>query len=178
MSAAIDNGRLSVKPFDVKFGSYVTTVAGSTGVDGSIDYTLKMMVPAGQLGAQFNGFVNQYAGTNNSTSEIPVTIGVGGTYKDPKTALIASEQKQQAKEAVKEAATQKAEATSKEVIKQATEGTAPKDIVNNILKPKKDSTQTTTPATPQDSAKVNAQQETQKVLQNKLNGLLKKKKNN
>jgi hypothetical protein len=172
MSASISDGRLSVKPFDVKFGSYVTTVSGSTGVDGTIDYSLKMMVPAGQLGAQFSSFVNQYAGTNNSTTEIPLTIGVGGTYNNPKTTLMAQEQKQQAKEAVKEAVTQKAEEKSQEVIKQAVEGTSPKDIVNNILKPKKDSTQT-----PQDSAKTNTQQETQKLLQNKLNGLLKKKKN-
>ena len=176
MSAAISDGRLSVKPFDVKFGSYVTTISGSTGVDGSIDYSLKMMVPAGQLGAQFNSFVNQYAGTTNSTTEIPLTIGVGGTYKDPKTTLIAQEQKQQAKEAVKEAVTQKAEEKSQEAIKQAIEGSNPKEMVNNILKPKKDTTQT--PTTPQDTVKTTTQQEAQKVLQNKLNGLLKKKKNN
>ena len=175
MSATISDGRLNVKPFDVKFGSYVTTVSGSSGVDGSIDYSLKMMVPAGQLGAQFNSLVNQYAGTNNSTSEIPLTIGVGGTYTNPKTTLLAQEQKQQAKEAVKEAVTQKVEEKGKEVIQQAIEGTKPKDIINSILKPKKDSTQI---QTPQDSTKTNTQQEAQKLLQNKLNGLLKKKKNN
>ena len=174
MSASISDGRLSVKPFDVKFGSYLTTISGSTGVDGTIDYSLKMMVPAGQLGSQFNSLVNQYAGTNNSTTEIPLTIGVGGTYNNPKTTLMAQEQKQQAKEAVKEVVTQKAEEKSQEAIKQAVEGTSPKDIVNNILKPKKDSTQT---ATPQDTAKTTTQQDAQKLLQNKLNGLLKKKKN-
>jgi uncharacterized protein involved in outer membrane biogenesis len=177
MSASINDGRFSVKPFDVKFGNYVTTIAGSTGIDGTINYSLKMMVPAGKLGAQFSSFVNQYAGTNNSTTEIPLTIGVGGTYKDPKTTLLAQEQKQQAKEAVKEAVTQKAEEKGKEIIQQAVEGTNPKDIVNNLLKPKKDSTQVQS-QTPQDSTKTNVQQETQKLLQNKLNGLLKKKKNN
>ncbi len=45
MSASIDNGRFNVKPFDVKFGSYATNIAGSTGLNGSIDYTLKMNVP-------------------------------------------------------------------------------------------------------------------------------------
>ncbi len=173
MSASISDGRLSVKPFDVKFGSYVTTVSGSTGVDGTIDYSLKMMVPAGQLGSQFNSLVNQYTGTNNSTTEIPLTIGVGGTYNNPKTTLMAQEQKQQAKEAVKEAVTQKAEEKSQEAIQQAIEGTNPKDIVNNILKPKKDSTQSPV----QDTAKTSVQQDAQKLLQNKLNGLLKKKKN-
>jgi hypothetical protein len=173
MSASISDGRLSVKPFEVKFGSYLTTISGSTGLDGTIDYALKMMVPAGQLGSQFNSLVNQYAGTNNSTTEIPLTIGIGGTYNNPKTTLMAQEQKQQAKEAVKEAVTQKAEETSKEVVQQAIEGTNPKDIVNNILKPKKDSTQSPT----QDTTKTSVQQDAQKLLQNKLNGLLKKKKN-
>jgi hypothetical protein len=74
MSATIKDGQLSVKPFDVKFGSYLTTVSGSTGLDGSINYGLKMNVPAGKLGAQFQGLVNQYAGSNNSTSEIPLTL--------------------------------------------------------------------------------------------------------
>ena len=167
MSASISNGRLSVQPFDVQFGSYKTTVAGSTGLDGSIDYALKMNVPAGKLGGQLQGFINQQTGSNNSTSEVPVTIGVGGTYNDPKTRLVMQEQKQQVKEAV----TKVVEDKSKEVVQEALKGTEPKEIVSNLLKgTKPDSTQQkadTTKATP-----------TEQLLQNKLNSLLKKKKNN
>jgi hypothetical protein len=163
MSASIDNGRLSVKPFDVNFGGYATTVAGSTGLDGSIDYTLKMNVPAGKLGGQLQGFVNQHAGTNNSTSEIPVTIGLGGTYSDPKTKLVMQEQKQQVKEAVTTVVEEKA----KDAVTQVLEGKDAKAVVSNLLKgdtTKKDSTKAATP----DPAK---------ELKNKLNSLLKKKKN-
>lgn len=167
MSASISNGRLSVQPFDVKFGSYATTVAGSTGLDGSIDYSLKMNVPAGKLGSQLQGFINQQTGSNNSTSVVPVTIGVGGTYNDPKTKLVMQEQKQQVKEAV----TTVVEEKSKEVVTEALKGTEPKEIVSNLLKgTKPDSTQQkadTTKATP-----------AEQLLQNKLNSLLKKKKNN
>lgn len=170
MSVTITDGKLNVKPFDVKFGSYLTTISGSSGVDGSIDYSLKMMVPAGALGSQ----LNQYAGTNPA-SEIPLTIGVGGTYSNPKTTLLASEQKQQAKEAVKEAVTQKAEEKGKEAVTQIVEGAKPKDLVNSLLKPRKDSTQATTP---RDTAKTSAQEDAKKLLHNKVNGLLKKKKNN
>lgn len=162
MSATIERGRLSVQPFDVKFGSYTTTVAGSTGLDGSIDYTLKMNVPAGKLGGQLQGFVNQQTGSNNSTSEIPVTIGLGGSYNDPKTRLVMTEQKQQVKEAV----TAVVEEKSKEAVTQVLEGKDAKAVVSNLLKgdtTKKDSTKTADPA---------------KELQNKLNSLLKKKKNN
>lgn len=173
MSATIDNGRLSVKPFDVKFGSYATNVTGSTGLDGSIDYTLKMNIPAGQLGTQLQAFANQYTGSTAIAKDIPVTIGVGGTYKDPKPNLILTEQKQAAKEAIREEvkvqteeikkeATEAVQQKAQEAVQEAVKGTDPKDIVNNILKPdttRKDST--------------NATQQ----LQNKLNSLLKKKKN-
>ena len=167
MTIAITNGRLSVKPFDVKFGSYKTTVAGSTGLDGSIDYTLKMNVPAGKLGAQYQALINQYAGTNNSTSEIPITIGVGGTYDNPKTTLVADEQKQQAKEAVTKAAEQKA----KEEILKATKGTAAEKAIDDLLGVKKaDSTKA------KDSTKTKPADPVNQVLEDKLQNLLKKKK--
>ncbi|HRI79830.1 MAG TPA: AsmA-like C-terminal region-containing protein, partial [Cyclobacteriaceae bacterium] len=107
MSAAISNGRLSVKPFDVSMGDYATTVTGSTGLDGSIDYTLKMLVPAGQLGSQLQSLTNKYTGSTNATDKIPLTLGVTGSYSNPKTALLSSAQQQQAKEAVTKAAEQK-----------------------------------------------------------------------
>ena len=169
MSAAITNGRLSVKPFDAKFGNYKTTIAGSTGMDGSIDYSLKMNVPAGKLGAQYQAFINQYAGTTNSTTEIPVTIGLGGTFNDPKTTLVTQEQKQQAKEAVTKAAEQK----GKEELQKVVKGTQAEEAVNALLGVKKwdstkakDTTKTAKPADPVNQA-----------LQNKLQNLLKKKKN-
>jgi uncharacterized protein involved in outer membrane biogenesis len=163
MSAAISNGRLSVKPFDVKFGSYVTTISGSSGLDQSIDYTLKMNVPASSLGGQFQGLFA------NSSGMIPLTIGVGGTFKNPKTALVTTEQKQQVKEAVTKAVETKAQEAVKEVLS----GEKPQDVVKNILnsvtKPDtakvKDSTKTEAPAPVVDQ------------LQNKLQNLLKRKKN-
>lgn len=176
MSASIDDGRLTVKPFDVKFGSYTTNVSGSTGLDGGINYNLKMNVPAGKLGEQFQGYVNQFTGSNNVSKEIPLNIGLTGSYNDPKVNLLASDAKNQVKDAVKEEVKQQAQEVKEEVkqaaqekaqeaIQEAVKGTDPKDIVNNILKPdstKKDST-------------VNKATE---QLQNRLNNLLKKKKNN
>lgn len=176
MSAAIDNGRLSVKPFDVKFGSYTTNVSGSSGLDGSINYSLKMNVPAGKLGEQFQGYINSFTGSSNVQKEIPLNIGLSGNYSDPKVTLLASDAKAQVKDAVKEEVKQQTEQVKEEVkqaaqekaqeaIQEAVKGTDPKDIVNNILKPdstKKDST--LNKATEQ--------------LQNRLNNLLKKKKNN
>ncbi len=167
MSAAISDGRLSVKPFNVKFGNYVTTISGSTGLDKSINYNLKMMVPAGKLGSQFQNFINQNTGANNSTNEIPVTIGLTGLFTSPKTALLMQEQKQQVKEAVTNVAKEKGKEALQEVLKES----PAKDIVNNILGggTKKDSTQT------QDTTKT--ADPVKDLLQNKLQNLLKKKKN-
>jgi len=169
MSATIKDGQLNVKPFNVKFGNYVTTVSGSTGLDGAINYGLKMNVPAGKLGSQFQGLVNQYTGSNNSTSEIPLNIGLGGSFTDPKVTLMAQEQKEQVKEAVTTAAQEK----GKQAVQDLLAGEKPKDALNSLLNPKKD---TTTKSTT-DSTKTDLKQDAQKALENKLQNLLKKKKN-
>jgi len=173
MSATIKDGRLSVKPFDVKFGNYLTNISGSTGLDGSIAYTLKMNVPAGKLGSQLQGFINQNTGSTNSTSEIPVTIGLGGTYKEPKTTLLMQEQKDQ----VKETLTTAAEEKGKQAVQDVIGGKKPEEAINNLLNPKKDTTKATSEAS-QDSTKTDIKKETQKVLEDKLQNLLKKKKKN
>jgi hypothetical protein len=178
MSATIEGGKLSVKPFDVSFGSYKTTVAGTTSLDGTIDYTLKMNVPANQLSSQFSSLVNKYSTTKSDpNAPVPVTIGVGGNYADPKTRLIMDEQKDQAKEAVTNAA--KEEGTK--AIQKAVKGTEAEKIIGNILGTKKDSTATTAPAdttkattaTSAEDLKKQAEEEAKKKIQN----LLKRKKN-
>jgi len=176
MSATISDGQLSVKPFDVKFGDYVTNISGSTGVDGSINYLLKMNVPAGKLGSQLQGFINQNTGAKNSTSEIPVSIALGGTYKDPKTSLLTQQQTEQ----VKEALTNVAEEKGQQAIEGALKGDKPKDIIGNILGTKKDTSKIQKDSTQikKDSTKTDLKQETQKVLEDKLQNLLKKKKKN
>ncbi|MGC4021362.1 MAG: AsmA-like C-terminal region-containing protein [Cyclobacteriaceae bacterium] len=165
MSAVISDGKLTLKPFNVKFGNYVTSVSGNTALDGAIDYALKMNVPAGKLGSQVLSTINQNIGTNNSTQEIPVTINLSGTFKDPKTKLLGQEQKQQIKETVTKAVEEK----GKEAIVSAVQGTEAKDLVNKLIGNKKDTTRVKS-----DSTKSNPVQD---ALQNKLQNLLKRKKN-
>jgi uncharacterized protein involved in outer membrane biogenesis len=161
MSATIKDGKLSVKPFDVKFGSYTTTVSGSTGLGGALDYNLKMNVPAGKLGAEFQSLI----GNKTGSTEIPLNIGLGGTFTDPKPTLISGAQK----EAVKEALTNTAQEKGKEVVTEAIKGTDGKKIVEGLLG-KKDTTKT-------DSTKATTTQPVQDALKSKMQNLLKKKKN-
>lgn len=167
MSAAIKDGRLSVKPFDVKFGNYKTTVTGSTGLDQSIDYTLKMDVPAGKLGTQLNSFLTDKTGAKTDPNgNVPVTIGLGGSVTNPSPKLIMDEQKQQ----VKEAATAVVKEEGTKAIEKAVKGTEAEKIVGTILgksdtsKTKSDTTQT-------------QQQKQVEDAKSLIKGLLKKKKN-
>jgi uncharacterized protein involved in outer membrane biogenesis len=164
--ATITNGRLSVKPFDVKLGDYSTTVSGSSGLDQSIDYSMKMLVPAGALGAQLNSFLNPGA---KATDKIPVTIGIGGTFSDPKTSLVSADQKK--------VLDQMAEEKKQEALKQLSEGKKPEEVLKNILSGKKDTTgaRTDTTKVKKDSVATDPAKD---LLQNKLQNLLKKKKNN
>jgi hypothetical protein len=172
MSASLKDGRLSVKPFDVKIGNYKTTVAGSTGLDKSIDYTLKMDVPAGKLGSQLNSFLASKTGAKTDPNgTIPVTIALTGNYANPTPKLLMEEQKEQIKEAV--AATAKEEGTK--ALEKAVKGTDAEKIVKDILGGSKD----TTAANKSDTTSTPPAEDVQKKLEDeakkKIQNLLKKK---
>ncbi|WP_276368514.1 AsmA family protein [Chryseolinea sp. H1M3-3] len=172
MSASLSNGRLSVKPFDVKFGNYKTTVAGSTGLDKSIDYTLKMDVPAGKLGTQFNSFIASKTGAKTDPNgTIPITIGLGGSVTDPSPKLLMESQKEQ----VKEALTETAKEEGAKALEKAVKGTEAEKIVKDILgggtkdtaAAKTADTTASKPATTEDVQK-KVEEEAKKKIQNFL----------
>lgn len=154
MNASIKDGRLSVKPFDVKMGNYKTTIAGSSGVDGSLDYKLKMDVPASKLGS-----VSSFLGSSKDPNgTVPVNIGLGGNFTNPTPKLLLGEQKEAAKEAVKQEATKKAT-----------------ELVSGLIGSKTKSKSDTTKS---DSTKtaVKPKDQIKKEAVNAIEGLLKKKK--
>lgn len=179
MSATLKEGKLSVKPFDVNFGSYKTTVAGSTALDGTLDYTMKMDVPAGKLGTEFNSLVSKYSGTRQDPNQkIPLTIGLGGKYNDPKPSLVTTEQKEQVKDAVTTAA--KEEGTK--ALEKAVKGTEAEKVLKGILgdKSKTDTTtktSDTTKTTTTPASKEEVKQKVEDEAKKKINSLLKRKKN-
>lgn len=84
----IENGRMEVKPFDLRLWDYQTTIQGSAGFDGSINYLLNMQVPAGQFGAQANSILATISGTESTESTlIPLAINLSGSYNQPKIGL-------------------------------------------------------------------------------------------
>jgi hypothetical protein len=173
MSAAIKDGKLSVKPFDVKFGSYKTTVAGSTDLNGVLDYSLKMDVPAGKLGSQFNSLVSQYSGEKaDPNKNIPITIGLGGKYDSPTTKLIMDDQKKQ----IETAATNAAKQEGTKIIEKAVKGTEAENVVKDLLGggSKKDTSRTDTTKTALPTTK-EVQKKAEDEAKKKIQNLLKKK---
>ena len=129
-SFEIRDGRLFVKPFDVKVGGVNMTVAGSNGLDQSLQYTLDLKVPRSLLGSGANqalaGLMSKAgkAGLDlQAAPEIPLAIQLGGTVTSPSVttnvgALPASVAKG-VEQAATQAATQKASAEATRLVQEA-----------------------------------------------------------
>jgi hypothetical protein len=141
-------------------GNYKTTVAGSSGADGSLDYKLKMDVPAGKLGSQFNSLVGGTKSDPNAM--VPLNIGLGGSFLNPKPKLLMDEQKQQVKNAATSAVKEEATKKANELVSGLLGKPKPK---SDTTKAKADSTKTTKPA-----------EQLKKDAANTIQNLLKKKK--
>ena len=103
---AIQDGRITTEPFDLKMGSTKMTLSGSTGLDQTIDYTAKVTLPEGAT----KGLLST------------INVGIGGTFTKPEIKLGL---KEAAQEAVKHAVDEQvqklpgSESLSAEIDKQA-----------------------------------------------------------
>jgi hypothetical protein len=126
----IRDGRLFVQPFDIKLGGTTMRVAGSNGLDQSLQYNLGLRVPRSMLGGAANqalaGLVSKagQAGVNLAAApEIPLGIQLGGTVTNPSVKAdvgnVASSVTAGAEQAVKAAATQKVDSAAMRVVQEA-----------------------------------------------------------
>ncbi len=91
LSMEIKDGRIWVEPFDFKIGGRKATVAGSTGVDGSLNYAMSMDVPSGQVGEALNSVISGFAGIDNAIGQdITMNLGIEGSYDKPKVKLLSA----------------------------------------------------------------------------------------
>jgi hypothetical protein len=126
----IRGGRLFVQPFDVKLGGTTMNIAGSNGLDQSLQYTLGLRVPRSLMGGAANqaitGLVSKAgaAGIDLSAApEIPLAIQLGGTVTNPSVkadvSSVASSVKAGAEKALQQAATQKVDSAAMRVVQEA-----------------------------------------------------------
>lgn len=103
---AIQQGRITTEPFDLKMGKTKMTLSGSTGLDQTIDYQAKVTLPEGAAGGVLS----------------TVGVGIGGTFSKPEIKLGLKEAAQEAVKNVLDEQVQKltgSESLSAEIEKQA-----------------------------------------------------------
>ncbi|MCG8390709.1 MAG: hypothetical protein MJA30_34500, partial [Cytophagales bacterium] len=127
-------------------------------------------------GSQFSGLVTSLTGSSgDEDTMIPINIGMGGTYNDPKVQLLATEQKQQATAAVKEKAKDEVKNVASDLLDNVKDDKA-KDLVGSLLGTnKQDSTQAA--KTDTTSQTTDLKKKLEEEAKDKIRSLFKKKKN-
>ncbi len=126
----IKDGRLFVKPFDVKLAGTTMNVSGSNGLDQSLQYALGLKVPRALMGGGANeavaGLVTKAggAGVNLAAApEIQLGLKVGGTVKSPTVTAdvssLASSVTRGVQTAVTQAVTQKVDSAAARLVAEA-----------------------------------------------------------
>ncbi|MGE5429467.1 MAG: AsmA-like C-terminal region-containing protein [Syntrophomonadaceae bacterium] len=129
-SFQIRSGRFYVQPFTYKVFNYDVTLSGSNGMDKSIDYTMNVQIPAGQLKQQANQAINRLLKKDVnlvSADKIDVKAFLRGNINNPSVTTSAADivggtaknVQQQVQEQVKQEAQKQIEQKKAEVQKQA-----------------------------------------------------------
>ncbi len=89
---SFSNGKVSVKPFDLKYKDIAIVVSGGHGFDKSLDYDAVFQVPAKYLGSEVNQLLGKINDPDVNKITIPVTANITGSYTSPsvKTDLASS----------------------------------------------------------------------------------------
>ena len=77
------NGKVSVKPFDLKYQDISISVSGTHSFNKTIDYSAVFNVPAKYLGSEVNRLIGQINDAEVNDIIIPVTANIEGSYTSP-----------------------------------------------------------------------------------------------
>lgn len=78
-----EDGKVNVKPFNLKYKDIDIQVAGSHGFDKSINYDATFEVPAKYLGKDVNNLIAKLNDADAQNITVPVKSTIGGTYSSP-----------------------------------------------------------------------------------------------
>ena len=128
------DGKVNVKPFDIKYQDIKATIGGTHGFDQLMNYAIKLDVPAKYLGAEANKLIAKLSPSDaNKLENIPVNAVLTGSFKSPKVTT-------DMKSAVTNLTTQLVKQQKEKLLNQGTN--ALKDLLNGS---KKDTSKTKTP---------------------------------
>ncbi|MFV5698369.1 AsmA-like C-terminal region-containing protein [Flavobacterium sp. ZT3R17] len=156
------DGKVNVKPFNIKYQDIKATIGGSHGFDQSMNYNIKFDVPAKYLGSEANALIAKLSPADAAKLEnLPINAILTGNFTNPKIST-------DIKSAVNNLTSQLVKQQKERLVKQGT--SALTDFINKNKKPN-DTTKTATPTT---------KEETTNAVKTKatdlLNGLFNKKK--
>ncbi len=160
------DGKVNVKPFDIKYKDIKATISGTHGFDQSMNYSLKFDVPAKYLGSEANELIAKLSPADAVKLEsIPVSAILAGNFSNPKIST-------DIKTAVTNLTNQLIQQQKERLVKQGT--SALTDLINKNKKPG-DTTKTVLPKT-QEEVKTKVKEEVKTKATDLLNGLFNKKK--
>ena len=160
------DGKVNVRPFDIKYKDIKATISGTHGFDQSMNYSLKFDVPAKYLGSEANELIAKLSPADAVKLEsIPVSAILAGNFSNPKIST-------DIKTAVTNLTNQLIQQQKERLVKQGT--SALTDLINKNKKPG-DTTKTVLPKT-QEEVKTKVKEEVKTKATDLLNGLFNKKK--
>lgn len=155
------DGKVNVKPFNIKYKDIKATIGGTHGFDQSMNYNLKFDVPAKYLGSEANALIAKLSPADAAKLQsFPINAVLFGNFTNPKITTDINS-------AVTKLTTQLVNQQKERLVKQGT--SALSDYINKNKKPS-DTTKKATPATPATKEEVKAK------AAELLNGLFNKKK--
>jgi hypothetical protein len=104
------DGKVTVKPFDIKYQDIKVTIGGTHGFDQLMNYSLKLDVPAKYMGTEANALLAKLSPADVAKLDnVPVNASLTGSFSKPKvttdikaatTSLVTSLVKQQKQKAI------------------------------------------------------------------------------
>lgn len=160
------DGKVNVKPFNIKYQDIQATIGGTHGFDQSMNYNIKFNVPAKYLGTEANALISKLSAADAAKLEnIPVNAMLTGSFSKPK---ITTDLKAAATNLTNQLIQQQKQ-------KLVSKGNAAlTDIINKNKKPG-DTTKTVIPAT-KEEVQTKAKEEVKAKATDLLNNLFNKKK--
>jgi hypothetical protein len=169
-----ENGKVNIKPFDIKYQDFTVNVGGSHGFDQNMNYNMKMDVPTKYLGKEINDLMAKLSPADASKiKSIPLAGLISGNFANPK---VSTDMKQATTTLINQIVAQQKQALIKKGTNEIT------NLINKNVKGA-DSSKTSIPVTKEElnQKKEEVKEEIKEKAKDKvkegLNGLLKPKRN-
>ncbi len=164
-SLTFKDGKVALKPMNLKYQDINMTVDGTHGFDQSMNYNVTFDVPAKYLGTEVNNLISKLSASDQQKIEsVPVTANLTGSFTNPSV-------KTDLKQATTNLASQLVQMQKEKLINQGT------GALSNLLGGNKDASSNSTTS---DSTKTETKEEVKNTVKDKatnaINNLFNKKK--